>query len=56
MNPQEARCVECDEFLQNPKNVTHLVTEMDAMKFGMNCGNCNRMNEVNVAVGEIHRI
>lgn len=46
----EARCTDCGKFLQNPKNATHLSTEMESMKWGVNCGYCNKMNVIHTKV------
>jgi RNase P subunit RPR2 len=53
---EPAICSECDSFLGNPKNLTHILTEDDTMVFAMNCGSCNAMNEVHTQVAEVRRI
>lgn len=52
----EARCTDCGEFLHNVKNETHLSTEMESMKWGVNCGNCNKMNFIHTKVEIIEEV
>lgn len=52
----EARCIDCGEFLDNPKNTTHLMTEMESMKWGVNCRNCNKMNVIHTKIEIIKEV